>query len=850
MSELYKSVVTSGYFICGKYDISKSAPCVGILEAMNIFCEDILLEDEETIAKYRVLIQNAVGEEGKILTDAIANLHIIIGEQPAISNTYGVEAKNRFNYVFIKFIEAICSVKCPLVLVLDDLQWLDVASLCLLRSLVKKSIKNLMLIGIYRDNEVTDTHPLVQLFDDVKSINANYTEMTLLEMNHETTNDLISDSLRISSLSSYPLSSFVYTKTKGSVFFAKQMLHSFVEQNLITPNIEEHCWQWDDQIFAGRDVAEDIHDLLRRKLLSYSEHTQQAFTIAAILGSPFSFSTLKHVISQNEAVDAAISSGLINQVKGCNDAYCFAHDQVQHAAYSLLPENSPPIFLYVGKKILINQTRETLNENIFVIVNLLYHAIDIIDDHNERNDVANLFKVAGDNAMASTAFDQAFKYMLGGIKLLSKDCWKDQYKLSLSLHCSAAKAAYCVAKYPFCLKFIEKIFSNVSNDLDLVNPNLLLIRMYNDKRMNDDAIDTAASILEKLGERITINQNEMDTLAIVQQTKTLLGTLSSDDILKMKPIEDKRLLSIMEILHTILFSCYFSNNPSLLTHISARMVQLTFLNGMSKYVCLSIGAFATALSRMRDKLCYNYGRLSMDLAEKINIKELIPLVKLTFYVNINPFFGNIHHSTKPMISMTFNSLETGSHFLSMACAGSYVMLAFVCGTSLASLIDHIDQLEMVLPMKSALFSSIHQATINLISETCDPTTLLCGEKFDCKSWFDEDRQQSDVARVSAFCCCVSYLYNDYDRAASFIEICRPLIKNISSIYHLPLFYFYDGLVSLSFARNGKDEERHTKNAEDNIMKLKRLCDNAPQNYQNFVCLLQVSKILLKIISNY
>ena len=806
---------------------------MGLLEAMNIFCGDLLLEDEQTKAKYKTLLQNAVGDEGKVLTDVITNLNLIIGEQPAISNTYGLEAKNRFNYVFIKFIEVICSVRCPLVLVLDDLHWIDLESLGLLRFLVKRSIKNLMLIGIYRDNEIDEQHPLTQLLNDV-----HYTEIKLLDMDHETTNDLISDTLSISPLRSYSLCSFIHAKTKGSPFFVKQMLHSLVEQNLITFNIEKRGWQWKDEICGEElDVAENMHELLRRKILSFNKYTQQTFKIACILGSPFSLSSLKCIINHNESVEAAISSGLIKHVNG-SDAFGFAHDQIQQAAYSLLPDNPLQIFLYVGKKMLANLAGEKLNEHIFVVVNLLYRAIDIMDDQTERHDAAKLFMLAGENAMTSTAFERAFKYFKGGIKLLSQDGWELEHKLSFDLHSNAARAAYCVANYAFCLKYIEKIFRYVFNDLDLVAPNLLLIRMYNDKRMNEDAIDTAVRILDKLGEKITVNQNESTTASIVEQTKNLVGRLSSDDIFKLKPMEDKRLLSVMEILHSILYSCYFSNNPCRLAHISSRMLQLTFLHGISKYTCLSICAFATVLSGRRDKSAYDYGKMSMSLVEKLNLKEMIPLVKGTFYGNINPFFASIHDSIKPMMKMTCISLEIGSHHFSIACAGTYVMLAFLCGTSLTTLIDNIDQLERVLPMKSALFSAVYQATLDLINETQNPSMLLSGEKFDFRKWFDEDRQQSDVSRVSAFCCVVSYMFNAYDAASHFIEICRPLVKYFATIYLLPIFYFYDGLVSLSFARNGKDEERHVKNAQESIAKLKCFCDNAPQNYQNKVCFLE------------
>ena len=43
---------------------------------------------------------------------------------------------------------------------LDDLQWADAATLELLHALSRIPIRDLLVIGAYRDNEVTPDHPL------------------------------------------------------------------------------------------------------------------------------------------------------------------------------------------------------------------------------------------------------------------------------------------------------------------------------------------------------------------------------------------------------------------------------------------------------------------------------------------------------------------------------------------------------------------------------------------------------------------------------------------------------------------------------------------------------------------
>ena len=165
--ELYKPVIQNdGMFICGKYDISSAEPYSALLEAFSNFCDDLLLRDEPTITKFTHKILESIGDEGKLLTDVISNLHLLIGDQPSVSDAYGQVAKNRFHYAFVKFIKAICSVGYPIVLILEDLQWIDAESFSLLSMfMTEKSIKGLMLVCNYRDNEASANHLISSLIN-------------------------------------------------------------------------------------------------------------------------------------------------------------------------------------------------------------------------------------------------------------------------------------------------------------------------------------------------------------------------------------------------------------------------------------------------------------------------------------------------------------------------------------------------------------------------------------------------------------------------------------------------------------------------------------------------------------
>src|SRR6202011_1087800 len=90
------------------------------------------------------------------------------------------EAKNRFQMVFRRFVGVFARKEHPLALFLDDLQWLDSATLDLLEHLVTHSeVRNLLLVGAYRNNEVGLSHPLIRALDAIRQTDARVHEIVL-----------------------------------------------------------------------------------------------------------------------------------------------------------------------------------------------------------------------------------------------------------------------------------------------------------------------------------------------------------------------------------------------------------------------------------------------------------------------------------------------------------------------------------------------------------------------------------------------------------------------------------------------------------------------------------------------
>jgi len=423
-----------GYFISGKFDqFQRNVPYSAIVSAFKEFVQQLLTESPENLEKWKTKLLQALGVNGQIIIEVIPEIELIIGPQPPIDKLEPTESQNRFNLVFQHFIHCCCSPEHPLVIFLDDLQWTDRATLKLIKLIVMdKNLKNLLLIGAYRDNEVNVKHPFITLIDKLKNNQICIHELTLKNLVINDVRHLIEDTVIQDNKKVQELSKMIFNKTRGNPFFVNQFLSNLYSENLIEFNYKNQVWEWDLYKIKSQNITDNVVELMIGKLRKLPLNTQEVLKLAACIGANFDLTTLSLVSGNNSpevfnCIIPAIQSGLVLSLSELDPElliqdYRFVHDRVQQAAYALIPEeDKPSIHLKIGQLLLKSSSEEEQSENIFDIVGHLNIGFDRLTNDEEKNKITQLNLEAGKKAKSSAAYMGSLEYLKAGMDQLSND---------------------------------------------------------------------------------------------------------------------------------------------------------------------------------------------------------------------------------------------------------------------------------------------------------------------------------------------------------------------------------------------------------------------------------------------
>jgi len=643
VNELHKPLVPPrGLFASGKFDqYKRDIPYSTLAQAFQDLIRPLLSKSEADLSKWRDAIREAVGPNGRLIVELVPQLKLIIGEQPPVPELPPQDAQRRFQLVFRRFIGVFARQEHPLALFLDDLQWLDAATLDLLEDLlIPPDVQHLMLIGAYRDNEVDSTHPLIRKLTAIRQAGGVVQEIVLAPLARDDLGQLIADSLHCKPERASALAHLIHEKTGGNPFFAIQFIDALAEQALLTFEHRHGQWSWDLNRIHAKGYTDNVADLLVAKLGRMPVETQKVLQQLACLGNSVNFALLPLLPPVGEksnddihsALQDAVRTGLVLRLE---DSYRFLHDRVQEAAYSLIPEDSrAAAHLRIGRLLAAHTPPEKREEQIFEIVSQLNRGSHLITSAQERERLAELNFIAARRVKTSTAYASALKYLAAGRALLTEDSWGDNYELIFSIELLTAECELLTLDMVAAETRLSMLVQRAKSSHDVAVVTRLRLTLYNTFDRSDRAVEVCLEYLRHRGTDWSPHPASDEARCEYDRIWSQLANREIEELVNLPLTSNPEVLDVLDVLAEFMTAAAFSDE-TLSSLVICRMVNLSLEHGNTDASCFAYVWFAIiAGPRFGNfEAGFRFGRLGYDLVEKRGLKRF---QARTYY-----YFGDI-----------------------------------------------------------------------------------------------------------------------------------------------------------------------------------------------------------------
>ncbi len=863
--ELYKPITQArGCFITGKFDqYQRNIPYFALTQAFEGLARQLLTESDVGLQRWRELLLEMMGPNGQVLTQLVPALELIVGPQPPVPELPPAEAQHRFNQLFLTLARTFAQPEHPMVLFLDDLQWVDLASIKLIELLALADDLSLLLIGAFRDAEVGATHPLTGAIEAITAAGRRTTRLALTPLRLQDLERMIADTLHHAPAEIAPLAELVQQKTGGNPFFTRAFLRSLATDGLLTFQAQPACWSWSLAEIQARGVTDNVVELMAAQIRRLTRLAQQALSLGACIGNSFELPTLAAVlgVSQPEAARAlrpAILAGLIQPlgnghlsaelevtfpVEHPPVAYQFAHDRIQQAAYGLLPPAERALAHWsVGQRLLELTPPERLEQRSFDIANQLNAGRPATLDDQARALLLDINLRAARQARASAAFAPARAYIQVAQSVIPAGSWQTQYELTLEVTTAAAELAY-LAGDPEQLEALSRsVLHHARTILDTIRVHELRANMLVVQGQPVRGIAHLIAVMEQLGVHFPGEPSPEEVQRALAETQALLAGRSAASLLNLPPMSDPHTLAVMRLLASILSPTHTAN-PNLFPLVVLTQVTLSIQYGNAEISSFSYALYGLILCGVTLQIAEGaaFCRLALDLLGRQRRAPMRARTLLTVHAGAQYWTEHLRATLQPLREGYQAALEDGDPEFAALTALHRCDHAFFAGLPLpevAAMLEayHADLLRLRQGRNADALALFQQAVHALTHPGADPTALV-GTYYDARAQVPalqaaNDRQVLFLLALNQLI--LGVIFRCAEPALAAADTAATFVDGVTGQASVAVFRFYDSLARLAAYADAPPEQQAQllEQVASNQELMARWAAHAPMNYQH------------------
>lgn len=877
--EVYKPVAAhNGHCIAGRFEpFGRSTPYSAFVDAFRELVRQLLGESENVLAHWRQQILKALGPNAQIIIEVIPEVEMIIGEQPAYPQLGPVEADNRFKLVFRNFVGVFCEAEHPLVLHIDDMHWVDAASMQLIEMLATdKFLKHFVFIGSYRDNEVSDLHPLAIFLGHQRKGDLPLTLIHLESLNEEEVAQLIADALHSGVERVQPLARLVLEKTGGNPFFTDEFLRMLHTERHLTFHPEKGSWDWDLDRIRSANMTDNVVELMSARIQKVSEPCRRLIQLASCIGQVFDLATLAAVADLSGRETAlllreAISPGLVVPIgdgyrlveldipldgREYIVEYKFSHDRVQQAAYALIGEEERLELHHRVGQVLLRLRRQTQKDDyLFAIVSHLNSARVFITHEHDRLELIRLNLEAARKGKTTAAYQSSLAYLEAAMGLEQESDWDKAHDTLIALYQEAAEIALLCRDFSAMQRAIDRVVAKGKTLLEKIPAYETRIHAAVARSDMQEAVTLGKKILGDLGVRLPENPSILRIGASILWTKWTLRRRSVDELLNLPEMKDPLELARMHFLYAMT-QAIFLFFPKQVPLITSRLVRNSLKHGNTSTSALAYTTYGMIMAAMLGdvKEGYRFGELGIRLFEKLGAKDIEAATLVCFNMFIRPWKDHVRLTLSPLLQAHQAGLDSGDFEFASHAALGYCNRAFLIGNELKPLTDDMMRLTLVVEQLAHRSDEqqirlLNQVAINFMEARPMPF-LLRGETFDEERMlpvYERNHDSGGLFNTYFFKAMLAYHFDLPEEAVRFSREAEPHFKVVMGTFSGVVFNFIYGLALIRHweSADRAEKSRSASTIKTILSRLKRWAKMAPMNFEHKYQLVQAEWLAVR-----
>ena len=854
VNELHKALVPPrGLFASGKFDqYKRDIPYATLAQAFEKLVRQILTQSDEAVRRWRESLLDALGPNGQLIVTLIPELEIVIGKQPPVADLAPHDTKSRFQRVLRNFIGVFARPEHPLALFLDDLQWLDAATLELIEHLLTEpETRHLLIVGAYRDNEVGPAHPLMRTVEAVEKSGAHVEQIVLKPLVLGDVERLIAGAIHAVPDDVNSLAELVFEKTAGNPFFVIQFVTALADEGLLFFDAETRKWTWDLEHIRAKGFTENVAGLMAGKLDRLPSVTIAALGQLACLGNVVEIQklTLAHGGEIRAHLRDAVLAGLLFEGES---EYAFLHDRVQEAAYSLVPaDERAAVHLRIGRALASRLGAARLEENIFEIVNHFDRGRSLIDSPAEREHIAELNLMAARRAKASAAFVAALTYLAAGRELQPHDCWEHQYRLTFEIELHRAECEFLTGAPAAAEERLLALSERAATLVDRAAVTRMRMALYTTLDRGDRAIEVSLEYLREAGIDWSPHPDEQDIQWEYEQMWQLLGDRSIEQLIDLPRMEDANWWATLDVLVELVPTAMVVSYNRLLDLALLRMANLAMKHGNCDGSAYAFASLNVVLGfRFGDyQAGLRFGELGCALVEKRGLDRF----KIRAFANFGIFTVPWTKSMpigRAMILRGFDAAQTtGDVTYAIYCSNSLIAHSLISGEPLDKVYREA-QTSRAFAEKAGfgLFVNITLGEMRLIQDLrgCPEDEVFLDDARRAGGSFEQDLDDAGPQMAFAASMCWvrkmqrCFFAGDYATGVEAAVRASHYFAAAPYILHVGDYHFYAALVRAAVLDSATEAERaqHSEALSAHHRQIEIWARSCPENFGNRAALIE------------